>query len=319
MSWLLNRLYSHQDLPLPRFAFQGTINWMRALAILVDEGTFENTSLSRFYRATTRRAPTEEADTLALGHLLMALHNSSSLDKLAEQDEPYSCVRSAIITWYYALYNASKAMIAATCGADPQTHADTSRIFQTELVNRGLVVAPFDLSITDLTPANITAATSLLRAGNTHHLANLPTNQSEAFGAAVSYLKGTAEYRKEEIEERIKCSPDFRALGVSDFRTNAAKALRDSKLTPASVNFLVEAFRYRGKANYRDAFYLSCGPDYTDELSQFNTDLARVSAAFINMSSHYISRRVIRQNWRDFSSDITANARFPLPIDLTTI
>ncbi|WP_036302937.1 hypothetical protein [Methylotenera sp. L2L1] len=317
MSWLIDRLYDQYELPDAKYAFQGTTYWMRALAILVNTNAFENPSLRAFYAGQNRRAPNEEADTLAFGCLLMALHNAASLAKLSDLDEPYSCVRSAIVSWYYSIYYASKAMIAATNGADPQSHSDTANIFQSEIVDRGLVVNPFQYSIKDLTPASIDDQITAIRMGNNFDLREAPRNTAEALGGALSYLKGTAKYKQVEIEDKVRESRSFRDLGVSNFRTNAAKELRDERLSPAFVNFLYEAFRYRGKANYRDAIYLSYGLDYTQALTQFTEDLASVSSAYVNMAAHYISRRVARGNWENFADDIIANARFPLPIDLT--
>lgn len=319
MPWLLERLYTHQQLPTARFAFQGTVNWMRALALLVGAGLFKSDALRDKYSRTEKRTPNEEADTLAFSYLLMALHNASSLAKHTELDEPYSCVRSGIVSWYYSIYYASKAMIAAATGADPQTHADTAKVFQSDLVDRNLIVNPFQYSIKNLTTANVDLVVTNLRGTNPFDLNTLPTNATEALGAVLSYLKGTAEYRQEEIEERLKESTQFKDLGVVNFRTKDARALRDGKLSPAYVNFLVEAFRYRGKANYRDAIYLSYGADYTPALTQFSQDLDTVARAFLNMSSHYIARRVARGNWKSFTEDIIANSHFGLPIDLSVV
>ena len=61
--WLLNKLFTHSDQPKPRFAFQGTVNWMRSLAILVD-GQFSHQQLQQFYQGTQRRQSNEEADAL---------------------------------------------------------------------------------------------------------------------------------------------------------------------------------------------------------------------------------------------------------------
>jgi hypothetical protein len=54
--WLLKKLFTHTDQPKPRFAFQGTVNWMRGLAILVD-GQFSHQQLLQFYQSTQRRQP----------------------------------------------------------------------------------------------------------------------------------------------------------------------------------------------------------------------------------------------------------------------
>lgn len=317
--WLLNRLFDHQNQSTPRFAFQGTVNWMRALSILVDEEAFSHDSLCTFYNQVQRRQPNQKADTLAFECLLMALHNVSSIQKAQELDEPYSFVRSAIVAWYYATYDASKSMIAATTGSDPQTHSRTGKIWQTDIVARRFAVTPFDFNFSDLTPANINQTIAALRGGNPYNLNATPTNREQAYGAAISYLKGTAEYEKERLEKKVKNGTEFKHKGYKDFRTKAARALRDIELSRAQVNFLVQASRYRGKANYRDAIYLSYGADNSDSLTVFIQDLAHVARAFTLMAAHYLSRRVSQDNWQDFINDVRANARFSVPYDLSEI
>lgn len=319
MTWLLDRLFDHQHQPTPRFAFQGTVNWMRALSVLVNEGTSSHQRLREFYSHVQRRSPNEEADTLAFECMLMALHNVAALKKAEELNEPYSFVRSAIVAWYYAIYNASKSMIAAATGGDPQTHSKTGKIWQTEIAARNLAVPPFDLYFEDITPANIEVTIDNLRKGNLFDLNTTPTNHEQAVGAAISYLKGTAEYEKWSLEEEIRNSSEFKNHGYKDFRTKAARSLRDSKLSRAQVNFLVQAFRYRGKANYRDAIYLSYGSDNSAVLKIFSKDLANVACAFTVMAAHYVSRRCAKDNWSSFVKDLHANSKFGLPYDLSEI
>ena len=40
-----------QGAPEPRFALQGTVNWMRALAILVADVAIDWSSMQKFYRS----------------------------------------------------------------------------------------------------------------------------------------------------------------------------------------------------------------------------------------------------------------------------
>jgi hypothetical protein len=313
--WLLNKLFAHGDQPKPRFAFQGTVNWMRGLAILV-ENEFSHDALRTFYQAVQRRRANVEADALAYECLTMSMHNVSSVKSMEAIDDPYTIVRSAIIAWYYAIYYASKAMLAASSGTDPQTHSATGKIWQSELVDLGLVKPPFGASVIDITPSNVQVVLTALRAGNLHDLNLEPTSRDMAFGATLSYLKGTAEYEQWRLEEQVKKSPEYRQGGYTSFRTNAAKTLRDAKLRPAHVNFLVQSFRYRGKANYRDAIYLSYGRDDTERVRQFVTDLAAVSGAFSVMAAHYIAKRVVAADWVLFAADIVEHARFNLPFSL---
>jgi hypothetical protein len=318
--WLLGKLFTHGEQPTPRFAFQGTVNWMRALAILTSQGgEFTHDSLRQFYVAVPRRHPNEAADVQAYEFLTMSMHNVSAIKAVSAIDDPYPIVRAAIVSWYYAVYYGAKAMLAASSGSDPQTHALAAKVWQAEIVSTGLVRLPFDLSLSDLTPTNVAREIQALRAGNDHDLNAEPIDRRTAFGAACSYLKGTAEYEQWRLEELVRSSSEFKRAGHANFRTGAAKALRDAKLRPAHVNFLVQAFRYRGKANYRDAIYLSYGRDERHRLSQFVRDLAEVSNSFSLMSAHFVARRVVRDDWPLFVADINAYARFEPPFDLAEI
>ncbi len=316
--WLLNKLFTNGDQPKPRFAFQGTVNWMRGVAILT-ENHFSHEDLRQFYQAVQRRRANEEADALAYECLTMSLHNVSAIDSMEEIENPYPIVRSAIIAWYYATYYAAKAMLAASSGTDPQTHAAAGKIWQSELVDAQLAKPPFDLSISNITPSHVQEVMHNLRGGNAHDLNLEPTDREMALGAAYSYLKGTAEYEQWRLEEQVKDSAAYKQGGFDSFRSNAAKALRDAKLRPAQVNFLVQAFRYRGKANYRDAIYLSYGRDDTVRVRLFVTDLGTVSGAFSLMAAHYVAKRVVRNDWASFVADITEHAKFDLPFDLAEI
>lgn len=316
--WLLNKLFSHSDQPTPRFAFQGTVNWMRGLAILT-EGEFSHHALRNFYRTVPRRRVNEEADALAYECLVMSMHNASSIKSMQGIDDPYEIVRSAVVAWYYAIYYASKAMLAASSGADPQTHAATGKIWQKELVDLNLVKKPFSNSIVDITPANVQRAIAALRAGNGYDLNTEPATIEMALGCIFSYLKGTAEYERWRLEEHVRKSQEYKLGNFTSFRSNAAKALRDAKLQPANVNFLVQAFRYRGKANYRDAIYLSYGRDDTERVRQFVEDLGAVSARFSAMAAHYTAKRVVATDWSLFATDLIEHARFKLPFSLDDI
>jgi hypothetical protein len=316
--WLLSKLFTNGDQPKPRFAFQGTVNWMRGLAILT-ENNFSHDDLRQFYQVVQKRGANEEADALAYECLTMSLHNVSAIDSMEEIENPYPIVRSAIIAWYYATYYAAKAMLAASSGTDPQTHAAAGKIWQCELVNAQLAKHPFDLSISDITPSHVQEVMRNLRGSNAHALNHEPTDREMALGTAYSYLNGTAEYEQWRLSDQVKNSPAYKQGGFNNFLSTAAKTLRDAKLKPAHVNFLVQAFRYRGKANYRDAIYLSYGRDDTDRMRQFVTDLGTVSGAFSLMAAHYVAKRVVINDWISFVADIKEHAKFTLPFNLAEI
>lgn len=319
-NWLLNRLFNHGHQPTPRFAFQGTVNWMRALSMLADSSTFSHQMLQEKYSQVQRRKVNPEADTLVFEMLVMSLHNLSSLasfDMLSAGK--YEVVRSAIVSWYYSTYYASKAMIAACSASNPQTHSKTAKVWQSDIVANGLAVEPFSFMLSNAATKTVESEIAVLRQSNTHDLNIEPKNSVEARGAAISYLKGTAEYVKWQVEEDIKSNRAFRNLNVTNFRSAAARKLRDDRLQQESVNYLVQAFRYRGKAHYRDSIYLSYGVDQTQVLGTFIGDLRVVAERFLTMASFYVARRVEKGTWQDFVADINESLNFHIPIDLSPI
>lgn len=75
--WLLDRLYSTKDLPTARFAFSGTVNWMRALSLIVESNDFSDEAIKSHYSEVSKRSVNSSADTDAFESLLMC--NGSNL------------------------------------------------------------------------------------------------------------------------------------------------------------------------------------------------------------------------------------------------
>src|SRR5690606_9636410 len=94
-----------------------------------------------------------------------------------------------------------------------------------------------------------------------------------AEGMCCSYLSGTADWYREKEEKKIKNSKEYKEAGYQHFKSKAAQQLRDSVLSNKSCCFLHEAFRYRGKSNYRDVTYLVLTTDYHDQFAQLLCDL----------------------------------------------
>lgn len=318
--WLLQRLFQAKDQATPRFAFQGTVNWIRGLSIIVDLPFFSDKAIADHYSSVQRRHPVDrEADTLVMENALLALHNISSLDSMNIAANKYDIVRSAIISWYYTIYYFCSAMTLAASGTNVESHTGTARIWQADIVNRKLAIGPFGLSVKDLTSYAVKTTINLLRNGNVAKLPDRPNNEYEAWGAIYSYLDGTADYEKWRIEEDLKKSKEFKQLNVTDFRKKEARTLRDSRLSGAMVNFLIQAFRFRGKANYRDSIYLSYGDNGTEAINQFIADLENVARKFTRMASFYILRRIERGAWEAFISDLETNIRVTVDLNILKV
>lgn len=311
--WLLNRLFEAKDQPKPRFAFHGTVNWMRALSILVQDGSFDEANIKAFYAHVARRAPNPDADTVVFENMLMAYHNHVALNSINNDiTDQYDTCRTAIINWYYSTYFTCSAMIAAASGSVQETHSHTSKVWQSDIVDHNLVMSPFNLTLSSLVQATIDAESSAYKGANSFDLNTYSEDTEQAWGAATSYLKGTGEYEKWRIEERVKTSSDFKKLGVTNFRTKLARECRDKQLAKHGVNYLIQAFRYRGKANYRDSIFLSYGYDNTKMIEAFVEDLETVSSAFQRMAAFYLSRRVERGTWAEFIDDLNTNTRLSM-------
>ena len=314
--WLLNRLFEAKDQAEPRFAFQGTVNWMRALAEVVNSGSTSDTELDAIYKNVQRRPVNSIADTSVFENMFMAHHNLAALYSLNDGiQSPYDTCRSAIVAWYYATYFSASAMVLASSGSTQETHAATAKVWQADITEKNLIPYPFNLHLTSLVSKTMTLEIDAYRKDNVYDLNQRADNNEIAHGGLVSYLKGTHGYKKWEAEERIKTSRGFKALGVDNFRTKVARELRDNILEKGQVNFLTQAFRFRGKANYRDSIFLSYGSDQEDTIEQFVTDLLDASKGFIRSAAYYSSKRVERGTWDEFINDIEENSQLLIDVD----
>jgi len=130
-------------------------------------------------------------------------------------------------------------------------------------------------------------------------------------------LSGTAKWEQWNIEQRVRRTPEFKALAVDNFRTKAAQKLRDGAFGKRSICFLHEASRYRGKANYRDAIYLAYGKSVPKLAENFIDDLTTVLEAFSAMAAGYCSIRMGRGHWVEFIEDLEAKRAISLsPLEI---
>ena len=82
---LLERLFDAKDQPKPRFAFLGTVNWMRALSLLADNNAaFKKEKIRTFYQRVQRRSKNVTADTVVLENMLLAYHNHVALKTIVD-------------------------------------------------------------------------------------------------------------------------------------------------------------------------------------------------------------------------------------------
>jgi hypothetical protein len=319
--WLLARLFEAKNQSEPEFAFNATVNWMRALAEIVNNESYNNQILANTFSKVKRRKTCQEHDTKVFQNMLMAYSNLASLSSMhSSVSHKYDICTSAVIAWYYATYFSASAMVAAADGSSQETHAATDKAWQKNIVEGSLVPYPFSLHVSSLVRQKVAEQIKTYRGeSNTFDLTIYSSSQEEAHGAILSYLKGTADYKKSEEESKIKSSKEFKILGVNDFRKSPARKLRDEKLDQQKVNFLTQSFRYRGKVNYRDSIFLSYGDNDEEKIKQFLKDLLDVTHAFVRMAAFYSSKRVEKGTWKLFVEDIKTNTRLSLGTECITI
>ncbi|NIJ08712.1 hypothetical protein FHS31_002333 [Sphingomonas vulcanisoli] len=301
-----------QDVPDARFALPSTINWMRALALLVDDLGLNFRQAHTAYANVQRRNLTDRELNSVCEQLLFALHQLASLRALAVVENKADVARIAIMAWYYGVYGAASAMIAAGDGAFPDTHAATAQQWDRQFAATGLALAPFGDRLSALTTAVVEQELAPVRARGKHSLTIVPTSAEQAWGCHAEYLAGTAKWEQWNIQERVRETKDFKALGTESFRTAAARGFRDAAFARRGIAFLHEASRYRGKANYRDAIYLAYGRSVPSLLITFVDDLASVLSGFGAMAAAYASRRMGRDLWTDFLDDLEAKRSLSL-------
>jgi hypothetical protein len=126
-----------------------------------------------------------------------------------------------------------------------------------------------------------------------------------AQGMLLQYLSGTSNYEADKTKRALLKQHKGR---FGDFRTKAAREIRDSALQD-TINFLHCAFRYRGKANYRDAIYIAYGAKGMPAEEEFR--LARTTTAqFASICAiAYIKVQTGKKNLTSFLEDLRVNFR----------
>jgi len=296
--------------PDPQFALPSTVNWVRALALLVDDKGLDFATALRAYGPVQRRSFTPQEENSILEQLFFALHQLSALEAFRAVPRRADVARMGIVTWYYGIYNAASAMVAAQDGSIQDDHASTANSWDRHFAERGLALAPFGLRVSTLVEKQNKAEIALLRVGNRYDLRTVATAPDDAVGACCAYLSGTSNWYRWRTTEDLRQAKEYKALGVSDFRTKAAQQLRDQRLARKSVSFLHQAIRYRGKANYREALFLGYGTSTETLLAGYVDDLAAVLSGFVSMAGAFASKRLGKTLWNEFIDDVEARRAF---------
>lgn len=298
--------------PDPRRALPSMVHWMRALALAVKGAGLDFEKALTFYKDVGVASLESRHENSILEHLLLALHQLAALRSMGTVVRQSDIVRVASVSWYYGIYAAATAMIAAQDRSLQKNHAKTANVWHQHFVGRARCLYPFDLHVSTLVEADAAAEVDGYRVGAPKNLLHAPTSESEARDLLCGYLSGTVEWYSWQVRERLKKSPEFAALGFTDFRKKEARSLRDSKLAGRPVAFIHQAIRFRGKANYREALYLAHGKTVEGVVSSFTRDMADVLEAFLGVAGGFAFHRLGVDLSRSFLEDIEEHRSFSL-------
>lgn len=296
--------------PDPRFALPATVNWMRALAILVDHHGVDFATARTLYGSVGKRPMAQKVENTIFEQLFLALHHLSALEQMQAVGLPADLGRVGVLAWYYGISNAASAMVAAQCDQFQEDHAGTARHWDRVIAMPGLAMEPFAWRVSSLLERNFNLEVQAYKAGSSGTLQRKPRNATEARGAAAEYLSGSAKWYVWLTCKNLCEHRDFKGLGVSDFRTKAARELRHRWLADRSVGFLHMASRYRGKANYREALFLGHGTSSGIHLEGFVANQAKVLRGFLAMAGGFASRKLGKSNWEAFAADVDTHRAF---------
>lgn len=314
-------LFEPEGIPDPEFSLPATLNWMRALAILVEHEKINVILMQKHCASVTKMMSNQKnydrAVNTTFEQLLMSLHHLSSLKAIASLSTRIDTSRSAIVTWYYGIYHAASAMIAAQTGLSQEQHVPTANVWNSQFSGRSYIPELFRYRVTTLVRKEVEQQIENYRDGNTfNNLISKPKNREQAFGACMSYLKGCAEWKAKYIEDEL-LGKEMKNLGLKDFRTKKAKEIRDERLKGNVFGFIHQAFRFRGKANYREALFISYGKHVEQSLDGFDRDLFSVLEAFLCMAGSFCARRIGKDLWNDYHDDLSNNISLLInPIEL---
>jgi hypothetical protein len=296
--------------PDPRFALPSTVNWMRALSLLVDAKAVNYDSAKKFYASQGKRSMHPLVENTVLEQLFLGLHHVSALEKMKNAETAADFSRIGILAWYYGIANAASAMTAAQNGSFQEDHAGTANMWDRDIAARGFAMEPFNLRVSSLVEATFSSEVQTYRGASVGDLLSPPASTSEALGAAVSYLSGCAQWYAWKTTEDVRRSSEYKTLGVSNFRKKAARELRDARLSRRTMGFVHQAARYRGKANYREALFLAYGKNTERVLKDFVAAQTSVLRAFLAMAGAFSAKKLGNSLWQEFLADVDANRAF---------
>lgn len=314
--WLFE-LLTTEERPDPQFAARSTANWARSLALeIVEEHGASPAeqfgSCKDLFEGQRKRSATS-ASAAIFEPLFSSLTCSLTVTSAASPEKTRSLDWSLpvlIVWWYYTHYTSVRAMAVAAGTTPRDTHSDTINVFGGNLLDR----MPHPLNMQARWVKNedfdchLPGYPDASRADQKLN-GTFSASRSEARGNLLAYLNGEAGRQVEDIKQRLINELRREYPELKDFRAKAAREARDQRLQRIVVNFMDCAFRYRGKANYRDAIYLTYGSQPLAERDQLAGALATSAQFAFLCALAFVRRRVGIRDTRNFVEDVARNLR----------
>jgi hypothetical protein len=310
MSWLYEQLKVNNAEWESMFALNSTMNWMKALAyeITQEYGKTEEEQVKACRNIFANVTPCKNKPELdivfgPLFHSLVFVESIQSVNCM-EEARPWMFA-SEIVKWYYSVYNSFKTILAAFSGKETDTHAAMIKALNAGNLRKSLPY-PFNM----LAKWEKNEEYSIVFE-NTPMFNRQKNVLREAFRAdrhlaksmILEYLSGTTKYETERVKKEI-----LKHVSYTDFRTKVAKQDRDKRLAK-ELNFLTCAFRYRGKANYRDSVFLAYGNDDKRLDREYLKSLQVVAKFSFICALVYTEKRIGKKTMITFLQDIKDNFR----------
>lgn len=307
-SWLYTQITAETPGRAPRFAEQSTQNWFQALAheVIHEHGSSAAEQLRACRRAVKNERPVSGTALRAgaiFEPLFGAISNAMALTTIASDSRSVGWHRpAAVVTWYYAIYGSIRSMFAVAGQAVAENHGAAMRTYVSLLRQR--MPHPFDMVARHRKAEQYELQLPLYPETEKYDLTLSFTPSSQAArGMLLQYLGGTAGWYTDRTKERLK-----QRHKITSFHRKEAKALRDEALEP-QIGFMHCAFRIRGKANYRDAMFLTYGARELTASPDFVISLA-TTARFVTLAAlAFAERQIGVESVRNFVADMQSNIR----------
>jgi hypothetical protein len=295
----------------PDFAHASTVHFMRALSLLADAAVqdpqhFLQTTMGPILARVQPLWSEAKPDEARLGIILEQTYRASDLGNALDIAASYtpagrhhSAMLACIAAWYYAIYSLSRAVLLARGVNSPEHHTGVAHSMVNQAILR-LMPDPFSVLARqtkgmecELNPVGYPRNSKLLNVTG-------PATLNDAEAVVGAYLAGCWGFYAEAVVAEIK--REYKATRL----TPALQKVRDQRVF--DVGFLHSAFRYRGKAHYRDGIYTSYGHSFAQS-NTFLHDCVRSYQHFSLIAESIVCRSVQKKWYRRYIEDVGARQR----------